>query len=885
MNGANVFRLILTLIVLVWAGLELTPMQDTPLDQYMLQRVTAEVDTSGQQVQSKEENRQELADLIERAKQRVEEYQGGTYTVDNPNPYPSFSAAIRRIADDEGIDLAQFYADLAPRLTSKNTERRNDAIVREMINASQGALDLGLDLAGGVSLTYSVDPNELDQDNSTVRAEQMANVRNIIAERVDSLGVAEPVVRVKGDNLIEVQMPGLDTSSASNISKTAKLEFFLVHPTIRNYQPGMEIPLGYKVLPYEQEDPRTGELIEEPILVERIPVMKGDAVSAARPSLNESGSYLVQLQFTDAGQEQFANTTQRMAQEQRLMAIVLDNEIVSTVSARARIDSPSAVIERGAGGFPQAEAFDLSNSLSNPLSTELRQEQVYEIGASLAEDAKVASLRAGAIGGALVVVFMIAYYGIPGIVAMVTVCLNLLFVAAALAAFGATITLPGVAALVLTIGMAVDANILIFERIREELNVGKSVALAFQEGFSKSVSTILDANVTTLITALILFQLGEGPVKGFGVTLATGIVFTVFCSLVVSRWVLDLLVSTKIVQKPFRLQFFSNLNFQFLNYTKRAAMATAVVLAIGAVSLVMHRESMWGIDFTGGDQVSIGYQGDLTAGMIEDWAHEAGFEQANAFAINPVGAEVQQMAVQTAPDQGRALFDALDAAHPEVDLELVGLTQIAGSVGNTVIKGAIIAMTGSLLAMLLYIAIRFEFGYALGAVVASLHDILLTIGIYVFLGEFLGLGSGQFSAPMIAAILMTIGYSINDTIVVFDRIREELDLNPGLTLRQVVTISINRVLNRTVWTSVTTFFAAFMLFIFGAGVVQDFSLIFLLGVLTGTFSSMFVATPVFYAYHKGSRKHVEESNFVPNYAWQEDGARPEETTEEQPSKS
>ncbi|KAF0095322.1 MAG: SecD/SecF fusion protein [Puniceicoccaceae bacterium 5H] len=883
MNGTNVFRLILTIIVVAWAAMELTPLQDTPLDQYMLERVTAEVDAAGEQQQTQAENRQELATLIDRAKQKVEEAKDGEYTADNPNPYPSFSAAIRRIADDEGIDLAQFYSDLRHRLHTKNLERRNAAIVKEMINDSQGAIDLGLDLAGGVSLTYSVDMSELD-DNATVRTSQMNEVRNVVAERVDSLGVAEPVVRVKGDNLIEVQMPGLDTSSASTISKTAKLEFRLVHPSIRNYRPGMDVPLGYEPMKYEHEDQETGEMIEEQILVERIPVMKGDAVKAARPSLNQSGSYLVQLQFTGEGQEQFADTTERMAKEKRLMAIILDGEIVSTVSAKARIDSPSAVIERGLGGFPQNEAFDLANSLSNPLSTELHEEQVYEIGASLAEDAKVASLRAAALGGSLVVIFMILYYGIPGVIAMVTVGLNLLLVIAALAAFGATVTLPGVAALVLTIGMAVDANILIFERIREEIQVGKSIENAFYTGFSKSLSTILDANVTTLITALILFQLGEGPVKGFGVTLAIGIIFTVFCSLVVSRWMLDLLVSTKVIQKPFRFQFFANVNFPFLNYTKRAVAATAVVLTVGVVSLVMHRDSMWGIDFTGGDQVSIGYQGDLTAGKIEDWAHDAGFEQVNAFAINPVGAEVQQMAVQTAPDQGRELYDALEQAHPDAHLELVGLTQIAASVGNNVTTGALIAMGGALLSMLLYVALRFEFGYAMGAVVASLHDILLTIGIYVFLGEFLGLGSGQFSAPMIAAILMTVGYSINDTIVVFDRIREELDLNPGLTLRQIIHLSINRVLNRTVWTSVTTFFAAFMLFLFGAGVVQDFSLIFLLGVLTGTFSSMFVATPVFYAYHKGSRKHVEESSFVPNYAWQEEGMTAEQVQDE-PSKS
>jgi SecD/SecF fusion protein len=307
------------------------------------------------------------------------------------------------------------------------------------------------------------------------------------------------------------------------------------------------------------------------------------------------------------------------------------------------------------------------------------------------------------------------------------------------------------------------------------------------------------------------------------------------------------------------------------------------VVVIGVVSFIFHLDQAFGIDFTGGDEVSVSYSERLTSEQVREVAAQASFVredgttlpfgEVNIFFQTPLGAQEEVMVVQTEQDKGEQFFQALAAAYPQAGLTELGMTQIGSAVGGEVTRSAIISIVVALLGIMLYIAFRFEFGYGLGAVVATIHDILMTVGIYVTLGEFLGIGSGQFSAPMIASILMTVGYSINDTIVVFDRIREELELNQGMNLRRVIHLSINRVLNRTVLTSVTTLFACITLFIFGAGVIKDFALVFMLGIITGTFSSIFIASPVFYWYHKGDRKSVEKGEIIPSYDWTSEKAR------------
>lgn len=875
MNGTNLFRLVLTVLVTLWAGTEIYPPTSTPFEDYIVRHVTARSPQDGSTPLSREENLAEFQALIERASGLVKEAGG-----DATSPYATLFTALNKISGDEGIDLSQYFENI--RLQEiRNLRKKNRILLNELLRRSKGQINLGLDLNGGVAITFEIDESGLSSDRF-FRQRQLEDARRVILGRVDGLGVAEPVVRIKGDNLIEVQMPGINTENNPNIAETigapALLEFKLVHRTAVP-RPGVETPLGYEIRIQEIEDPETGEVIEDPVFVRTIPVMTGDIIAESRPQITQTGGYEVTMDFTNEGRRQFADVTGQIAAANTefsigRLAIVLDGKLISSPTVRERINSDSARIT---GNFTQREAFELANALNNPLAVELRVAELYEVGPTLAKDARNASIRAAAFGALLVIIFMVAYYGLAGLISMLAVGLNLVLVIGALASFDATITLPGVAALVLTIGMAVDASILIFERIREELLEGKTLQHALLAGFDKAFSTIVDANATTLITALILVWLGTGPVRGFGVALSAGILATVFCSLVTLRVILETMVKGGLIRKPFRFQFFKNTQFEFLNHAKRAFIISWAVVALGIVSFALHIQSAFGIDFTGGDEVRVAFETPISAAEVQRAAAAASFRTAdgdsipfgevNVFFQTPLGAERSIMVLQTSPERGEQLFAALQQAYPDAGLVNIGFTQIGSVVGAEVTRSAIISILAALLGILLYIALRFEFGYGLGAVVATIHDILMTVGIFVVLGEIFGIGSGQFTAPMIAAILMTVGYSINDTIVVFDRVREELELNPGMSLRKVVHKSINRVLSRTVLTSITTLFASATLFLFGAGVIKDFALVFLLGVITGTFSSIFIASPVFYWYHKGDRKSVEKGEILPSYDW------------------
>jgi len=451
----------------------------------------------------------------------------------------------------------------------------------------------------------------------------------------------------------------------------------------------------------------------------------------------------------------------------------------------------------------------------------------------------------------------------------VSALINVVIVLGVLASLGATLTLPGVAALVLTLGMGVDANILIFERLREELRAGKSIKNATAGAFDKVTSTIVDANVTTLITASILIWLGTGPVKGFGVTLAIGICASIFCALIVTRFLVDFLVHRIGVSSILGLEMFGERQFDFFKFRKPAFIASWAVVLIGVISVVIHHDNILGKDFTGGDEMTVNYSEQVETGKIMEAVEAQDLTDVSVHYQSLIGEDREVLKIQTAFDEARPTLEVLQAAFPTAGFEEAGISQIGASVSQNIQWNALISVLTALLGILLYVALRFEVGYGVGAVVATIHDVLMTIGIFVIFGELGLFVSGQFTAPMLAAILMIVGYSINDTIVAFDRIREELELNPGMDLRSVINLSISRVFSRTLLTSITTLLAAVSLYVFGAGVINDLAFVFIVGILTGTFSSIFIASPVFYWWHKGSRRHVEERQLTPKrYEWE-----------------
>jgi SecD/SecF fusion protein len=624
-----------------------------------------------------------------------------------------------------------------------------------------------------------------------------------------------------------------------------------------------DYPIGYEVLAEEREDRATGEITERQMFVKRIPEATGEIVEDAFAAQSTTGSFEVNLVMTGEGAKILRAVTEKMVGKP--LAIVLDGKLYSAPTVNSVLSRNAQIT----GGFSQREAFDLANVLNNPLAVELRVDEMYEVGPSMAAGARDSSMNAVKWGALLVVGFMILYYFIGGMVAVLSALVNVVIVLGVLSSLGATLTLPGVAALVLTLGMGVDANILIFERLREELKLGKSIKNAAAGAFQKVTSTIVDANVTTLITASILIWLGTGPVKGFGYTLAIGICASIFCALVVTRFLIDFLIHRAGIKQVLGLRLLGEMKIDFFKYRRPAFLASWTLVLAGIVSVVMHHDNIMGIDFTGGDEMTIAFNEKIEGGELDAAAEQLGLGEVNPVYQTLIGEEREVLKIQTRFDQSRAVLEGLQTAFPSAGLEEEAITQIGASVSSSIQWNAIWSVVAALGGILLYVALRFEMGYGIGAVVATVHDVLMTVGIFVLCGALGIFVSGQFTAPMLAAILMIVGYSINDTIVVFDRIREELELNPGTNLRAIIVTAINRVFSRSILTSMTTLLAAVSLYVFGAGVINDFAFVFIIGILTGTFSSIFIASPVFYWWHKGDRRHVEERELTPKtYEWQ-----------------
>lgn len=818
-------RACLSIAVLLWAILSLIPWNDRPFDEFIAHRATANVD--------------EFHGLLSRARLRVLESQGQERS-------KSLFVAIKELAKEDEIDLSEaFFPDI--RLQDiKNVEKKNKILMDVLLRESKGRLRQGLDLKGGISFTLKVAsaPNLSAQD----QAGRLEQAMQIMRQRLDGMGVVEPLIRARGQDEIEIQLPGISAQDNPEIidavKRPAKLEFRLVaDQRPKNLDP-RSAPLGYELLFLEEENAENGIAEKIPMYVKKIPEMTGKSVSRAYATINQYGGFEISLEMKGEGAKRFGEVTANNVGKS--LGIVLDGKLYSAPRINCAIREGRASIS---GHFSQRDAIELSNVLNNPLEFELELTEVQEIGPSLAEDAKTSSVHATILGIALVVLFMIAYYRTSGVVAVISVLSNVLIVLGMMATIGATMTLPGVAALVLTVGMGVDSNILIFERIREELALGKKMSAALMGGYYKAFSTIFDANVTTFLSALILMWLGTGPIRGFGVILAIGIFATMFCALVLSQAIMVFLVNLgydNLLQKRQSKVF----SFDFLKIKKMAFGLSAGVLLLGLIAFFVRGNGIYGIDFTGGDELALHYSKRLNTNDIERIAKENHLGDVSTIYQKSLTDGGEVLRIQAKENAARPLLQKLKEAYPEAQLTVIKEVKIGSSMSSKIKWNAICAVAISLLMILAYIALRFELGFGIGALISTIHDVFITLGVYILLGK-------QFSSPMVAAILMIIGYSINDTIVVFDRIREELHYQPTLSLAEVVNYAINCTLSRTILTSVTTLLAAVSLYCFGAGVINDLALIFIIGIVVGTFSSIFIAAPIFYLWHKGDRRTVE----------------------------
>lgn len=685
-----------------------------------------------------------------------------------------------------------------------------------------GKINLGLDLQGGMHLVLEVELDKLPEEE---RRDATDRALEIIRNRIDQFGVLEPYIQKEGHNRIIIQLPGVtDRERAiSIIGRTAHLEFVLVSDDpelLKKALNAEEIP-GYVLK----------TLGKESLVLEDKSSLAGDKLIDASVEFSQQqfGQPYVSISFNPEGAKIFSDLT--AVSIDRRLAIVLDDVVQSAPVIRERIPSGRAQIS---GNFSVEEANDLAIVLragALPAPTKIIEERT--VGPTLGRDSIMSGLRAIMIGGIAIVIFMAIYYLLAGLIANFALCLNLIFITGILAYFDATLTLPGIAGLLLTIGMAVDANVLIFERIREESLLGKHIQSAISSGYQKAFLTIIDSNVTTLITALILFQFGTGPIRGFATTLSVGILSSMFCALVVTRLLLDILTKVVGVSKLPMLRLIRNPNINFIGKRKIAYLISATIIAVGLFAFIKAGDKNFGIDFTGGTIQQFRFEGQVPIEKARESLREIGL---GASPIQQFG-QNREIIIRTFEDTSDAVIDKFRDVFKDNPFEVLRIEKVGPAIGKDLREKAVWALFYAIIGICLYISFRFEFRFAIAAIAALLHDLLICIGAIALTGR-------EISLPVIAALLTIVGYSINDTIVVFDRIREGRRLMKRSDFKTIINTSINQTLSRTILTSVTTLGVVSALYFLGGEVINDFAFVLMIGVIVGTYSSIFIASPI-----------------------------------------
>ena len=739
----------------------------------------------------------------------------------------------------------------------------------QLQKACAGKIRLGLDLQGGTSFLVKMDTNRLERAEEKEGA--LSQAVEVLRRRVDRMGVAEPVIQPSGLDTIIIQMPGLSAEDLSktrtNIMKAAFLELRMVHPNSEDQLAKGIVPPGYEIL-VESRSRSDGTKVTSQHLVGKNPVsgLTGKYIKRASMSRNPlTNEPEIHFELDSEGSLLFGQVTREnqpyrdAAGNERFhrLAIVLDGELYSSPNINEPIEGGRVQIT---GQFTAKEAFELANVLENPLEAPLNIIEERTVDPSLGIDSIRSGIKAAFVGIITVALFMIVYYLFCGLVANVALLLNLIILLGVLCLLPATLTLPGIAGVVLTIGMAVDANVLIFERLREELKAGKSIRGAVEHGYGKAFSTILDANVTTLITAGILAKMGTGPVQGFGVTLFWGIIISMFTALFVTRLIFDVLVAGQKITRIKMFHFFGTTKIDFLKWSVPAFAASWILIVAGNGYGILGRgASMLGHEFAGGDALRIEFTQKVEVDKLREPLAALNLGTPSVQYQRDLSTGEENLLITSAFDSGDQVISALQSSFSDAGFKLIAIDKVGPTVGKEILRSAVIAILLALFAILVYVALRFEFSFAVGAIVAILHDVLMTMGIFCLSGR-------ELSAPMVAAILTIVGFSINDTIVIFDRIREDLKLGVHGSFKEIMNIAINQTLSRTIITSGTTLLAALSLFIFGGGVINDFAFTFIVGILTGTYSSIYIASTLVLWWHKGERPRATPSMVIDSAA-------------------
>ena len=675
-------------------------------------------------------------------------------------------------------------------------------------------IKLGLDLAGGVSITY-----QAKEENTS--EEDMADTIYKLQQRVQNYSTEAEVYK-EGTNRINVDIPGVSDANAilEELGKPGSLIFV----------------------------DEAGQTI-----------LNGNQVATAKPVITDENGikkYMGDLTFTDDGKTVFADATTKNVGKR--IAIIYDGKIYSNPVVNEPITQGQCQIS-GMTSYEEAETLASTIRIGS-LSLELEELRSNVVGAKLGQEAISTSLKAGAIGFGIVAVFMIIVYLVPGLAAVIALSLYVGLILILLSAFSVTLTLPGVAGIILSIGMAVDANVIIFTRIKEEIGLGKTVQSAIKSGFNKALSAIIDGNVTTLIAAGVLFWRGSGTVKGFASTLAIGIVLSMITALFITKFILNALFNLGFQDPKFYGTKTDKKTIDFLGKRKIWFAVSLLVIVIGLGGLVVNKTQTgdvlnYSMEFKGGTSTNVTFNEDMSledisskvVPVVENVTGDAQVQTQKVAGTNEVIIKTKTLSVEERQNLDQAMVDNFG-----VEAEKITAESISGAISKEMKQDAFIAVIIATICMLLYIWFRFkDIKFAGSAVLALLHDVLVVLTFYSLLKWSVG-------STFIACMLTIVGYSINATIVIFDRIRENLKVNSKMELSEIVNLSITQTFTRSINTSLTTFIMVFVLFILGVSSIREFALPLMVGIVCGTYSSVCITGSLWYVMTIYKNKHMEE---------------------------
>jgi SecD/SecF fusion protein len=684
---------------------------------------------------------------------------------------------------------------------------------------------------------------------------------NLLENEADSLSNSNPLL-----SKLIAPAPGSNAFVRAAVRDTAEIGAYLRMAEVKSL-----LPASVKFTKFAWErvgaDAEIAELYALKSNREGLPRISGDVVSDAQDTYDQFGKPAVSMTMNTKGAREWERMTGDVYQNQTGIAIVLDNKVYTApgVSSGPISGGRSEIT----GDFTINETKDIANVLRAgklPASAEIVQSEI--VGPSLGQEAINSGFTSFMIAMAFVLLWMIFYYGRGGLYADIALILNIVLIFGVLTSLGAVLTLPGIAGIVLTIGMSVDANVLIFERIREELNKGKGLALSVSDGFSNALSSILDANITTGLTAIVLFMFGSGPIKGFATTLLIGILTSLFTAIFVTRLFIEAYLSKKgralTFATPATKNLFTKVNFGFIKSRKIAYVISGILIAVSLGSLAT-KGLQQGVDFVGGRTYQIRFEKEVNPSEISSELNEVfgsgtnvkTFGGANqikvttSYKVNVEGLEVDQEiqsklyeVLQKYMAPGTSLEDFVTPADDK-NIGILQSVKVGPTIADDIKKNAFLAILGSLTIVFLYILMRFrKWQFSLGAVTAVFHDVLIVLGVFSITSAFMPFNM-EIDQAFIAAILTVIGYSLNDTVVVFDRIREVVN-DRGWKKGENVNEALNSTLSRTLNTSLTTLIVLLAIFIFGGESLRGFMFAMIVGILVGTYSSLFIATPVMY---------------------------------------